>query len=160
MTASRTRWLALAAVAAVAVAAVVVVAIIIQRGCRRAPIQGPVDVRAFSFDNVPVESPDLAVGPAVVRADSYRGYTDWACRLECREPDGCHAEVRLVLDYSGGGTAGRLMVTATLDASQGETMRIGRTQRPPAASVDTVDRVELKVVQSLGADAPTPFVVF
>jgi hypothetical protein len=160
MTASRTRWLALAAVAAVAVAAVLVVAIIMQRGCRRAPAQGPVEVRAFSFDNVSVESPELAVGPAVVHADSYRGYTDWACLLECREPEGCHAEVRLVLDYSGGGATGRLMVTATLDASQGETMRIGRTQRPPAAAVEKVDRAELEVVRRMGPDAPTPFVVF
>jgi hypothetical protein len=115
--------------------------------------------RSFAVDSVPVDSPDLEVGPAVVRATSYRGYTDWACLLECLEPEGCRAEVRLVLDWVGEGAGGRMIVTGAVDAEPGETMRIGRVQRPPVAGFDRVDRLALEVTRLIRADAPTPFII-
>ena len=50
--------------------------------------------------------------------------------------------------------------SATIDANEGQTVRIGRTQRPPVATVEKVDNLALEVVQRMGPDAPTPFVVF
>jgi len=150
----RTRWLVVAIVAAAIAAAFVT-----WRGCRPAPADEPVVRRSFAVDSVPVDSPDLEVGPAVVRATSYRGYTDWACLLECLEPEGCRAEVRLVLDWVGEGAGGRMVVAGSVDAEQGETMRIGRVQRPPIAGFDRVDRLALEVTRLLRDDSPTPFII-
>ena len=152
--ARRTRWLVVAIVAAVIAAA-----FLTWRGCRPAPADAPVVRRSFAVDSVPVDSPDLEVGPAVVRATSYRGYTEWACLLECLEPEGCRAEVRLVLDWVGDGGGGRMIVTGAVDAEPGETMRIGRVQRPPIAGFDRVDRLALEVTRLIRADAPTPFII-
>jgi len=115
--------------------------------------------RSFAVDSVPVDSPDLEVGPAVVQATSFRGYTDWACLLECLEPEGCRAEVRLVLDWVGEEGGGRMIVTGAVDAEPGETMRIGRVQRPPVAGFDRVERLALEVTRLVRADAPTPFII-
>ena len=152
--AARTRWLVVAALVAA-----IAVAFFAWRGCRPAPPEAQVAPQSFTIENLTVHSPDLEVGMATVRATSYRGYTDWACLLECREPEGCKAEVRLVVDYVAGGAAGRVIIAGPLDAESGETMRIGRAQRPPVAAFDRVDSLGLEVVRFIRADAPTPFIV-
>jgi len=152
--ADRTRWLMVAIVAAAIVAA-----FLTWRGCRPAPVDAPLVSQSFTIDGVPVDSPDLEVGPAEVRATSYRGYTDWACLLECREPEGCRAEVRLVFDWFGDGADGRVVIAGTVDAAPGEMMRIGRADRPPVVGLDRVDRLALDVTRFNRADAPTPFII-
>ena len=154
--ARRDRWL----VVAMMVAAVIAAVFLSWRGCRPAPADAPLVRRSFAVDGVPVDSPNLEVGPVVVRVTSYRGYTDWACLLECLEPEGCRAEVRLVVDYIAGGAEGRVVIVGSIDAEPGETMRIGRVQRPPVAEFDRVDRLALEVLRITGSDAPTPLVIF
>ena len=154
--AARTRWLVVAALVAA-----IAVAFLFRRGCRVTPPDAPVAPRSFTVEHhAPVQSPDLEVGPVLVGGTTYRGYTDWACFLECREPEGCKAEVRLVVDYTADGAGGRVVIAGSLDAESGETMRLGRAEWPPVAAVDRVDRVTLEVVRFIGPDVPTPFVVF
>ena len=149
--ASRTRWLA---VAAVGVA--VLVALLIWRGCRdgRMAADAPQD---FGAGGVPVTSPDLAVSDALVRGTVHPDYTDWSCILECREPEGCHAEVQLTITYLSGGDELDVKLGGRLDAAMGETVRLGRAQRPPTA-VDEVKLVTLEVATTYrpGGPRPTP----
>lgn len=149
--ASRTRWLA---VAAVGVA--VLVALLIWRGCRdgRMAADAPQD---FGVGSVPVTSPDLAVSDALVRGTVHPDYTDWSCVLECREPEGCHAEVQLTITYLSGGDEHDVKLGGRLDAAMGETVRLGRAQRPPTA-VDEVKLVILEVATTYrpGGPRPTP----
>lgn len=140
----------------VAIIVLAVVAIVLYwRGCRTAPPE-PTDVaRDFLVDGVSVDSPDLAVGPAMVRGTVHPGYTDWACLFECREPDGCRAEVQMVITYMSKGKAERLIFGGTLQAAAGETMRIARVQRPPTP-VDEVESIALEVIATLDPNAPAP----
>ena len=91
--ANRARWLAIAAVGIA-----VVVALLVWRAGRDGRSVGG-DSRSFDIDGVTVSSPDLAVGDALVRGTVYPEYTDWSCVLECREPEGCYAEVLLTITY-------------------------------------------------------------
>ena len=149
--ASRTRWLA---VAAVGVA--VLVALLVWRGCRdgRMAADAP---QTFGVGSVPVVSPELAVSDALVRGTVHPDYTDWSCILECREPDGCHAEVQLTIAYMSQGTEVFVKFGGRLDAAMGETMRLGRAQRPPTG-VDEVNLVTLEVATTYrpGGQRPTP----
>jgi len=146
----RRTWL-VAATVLIAVAAI----LLYWRGCRPAPPEPTDIVRDFFVEGVTVGSPDLAVGPAMVRGTVHPGYTDWACLFECREPDGCRAEVQMVITYLSQGEAERLILGGTLQAAPGETMRIARVQRPPTA-VDEVESVALEVIATLDPNAPAP----
>ena len=151
----RSLWLA-AAVVAVAVLA----AVLVWRGCRHdAPLPSgpPAD---FADDSVTLVSPDLELELVSVRGLVHPAYTDWACLLVCRERRGCHADVKLEIRYRSDGEDQTLSIAGRLEGEPGETMRLGRVQRPPVA-VDRVERVTVTSVVPVtpavpGAPRPTP----
>jgi len=149
--AGRARWLAVAAVGIAVLAAILVWRVGRDgRGADDHP-------QAFDVGSVKVFSPDLAVGDALVRGTVYPEYADWSCVFECREPEGCHAEVQLTVTYRSGGDVLEVKLGGRLDAAMGETMRLGRAQRPPTG-VDEIERVELEVATTYrpGGARPTP----
>lgn len=109
----------------------------------------------FRFERVSLVSSDLEVGLVEIRGTVHPEYTDWACILDCRESDGCHAEVQLTIAYESAGAMRKLVLGGRLDADSGQMMRIGRTQRPPVA-VETIDRVKMTVTESRRSDSPRP----
>jgi len=109
----------------------------------------------FRFEKTRLVSPDLKVELTEVFGTVHDEYMDWACILECRNPDGCHADVQLVVDYRSSGEKKKLVLGGRLDADSGQIMRIGRAQRPPAA-VDSIDRVTLTVIDARRSDSPRP----
>jgi hypothetical protein len=149
--ANRTRWLV---VAAVGVA--VLVALFVWRAGRD-DRDADVESQEFRVGSVAVDSPALAVSDALVRGTVYPEYTDWSCVLECREPQGCYAEVQLTITYLSGGDELEVKLGGRLDAAMGETMRLARAQRPPTA-VDEIERVTLEVATTYrpGGEQPTP----
>lgn len=148
-------WLIAAAVVAVAAG------LLLWRGCRHEPAP-PSAVPATDFvdESARLVSPDLDLELVAVRGLVHPAYTDWACLLECRERRGCRADVKLEIRYRSGGEERSLSIAGRLEGERGETMRIGRAQRPPVA----VDRVEQVTVTSVvpvtpavpGAPRPTP----
>ena len=151
----RYRWLLLAVI----VVGLVVAGVVVWRGHEREEEfrPAPISKEAFTADDVPVTSPDINVGVGVVRWKHHPGYTDWACLIECRESDGCRAEIQLVVDYVSSGESKRLTLGGRLDSTYGETVRIGRAQRP-AVVVDRVDQVTVDVLAAYhpGVPKPTP----
>jgi hypothetical protein len=149
----RTFVLLLAAALAAALAAV-----LLWRGCRHEVPSGP--PADFVADSVTLISPDLELRLVSVRGLVHPAYTDWVCLLECRERRGCRADVKLQVEYRSSGEKLSLTIGGRLDGELGETLRLGRVQRPPVA----VDRVELVTVTSVvpvtpvvpGAPRPTP----
>jgi hypothetical protein len=109
----------------------------------------------FAFDKVKLTSPDLQVALEAVRGTIRGSYTDWSCILICREPEGCHADVRLRVDYRSSGEDQSMTLAGRLDGEPDEAMRIGRVQRPPTP-VDSVDRVSIEVVDTYHPGDPTP----
>ena len=146
---TRARWMAVVA----AVVVTILVAVFLWRGSQPAP--APPEIPSFSGDEVTAISPDLAVSEALVRGTVHPGYTDWVCLLECLEPEGCRADLRVVIDYRSHGEAQRLMIDGRVDADMGETMRIGRVQRPPV-EVDGIDKVTIEVRKSYREGGPEP----
>ncbi len=100
-------------------------------------------------------SPDLKAELTEIFGTVHKDYTDWACILECRNADGCHADAQLVVEFRSSGEKKRLVLGGRLDADSGQIMRIGRAQRPPVA-VDSIDRVTLTVTESRRSDSPRP----
>ena len=150
--ASRAPWMA----AAAAVVAIVV-ALLLWRGCRPAPPAAP--PADFASDAVKLVSPDLELEMVSVRGIANPTYTDWACLLTCRESRGCRADVKLEVFYRSGGEAHTLIIGGRLEGDTGQTMRIGRVQRP-ATAVDRIDQVTVTVVAAVkpGAPRPTPII--
>ena len=146
----RYRWLLLAVIV-VAVVAVLVV----RRGRRLEPRAEPATQTTFTVSDVPVDSPQLKINVGTVRWTYHPDYTDWACLVECRESDGCHAEVQLVLEYVASGKQQRLTLSDRLDVGYGETVRIGGAQRSVVV-VDRVERVTVEVLAAFRRGAPTP----
>jgi hypothetical protein len=110
------------------------------------PPQAPVELPdSFTIDDVPVQSPDLELHLVGMRGTVHPDYTDWACLLECREREGCHATVEVRVEYRSDGVASRLVIGGRIDGEAGEIMRIGRAQRPPVA-VDGIDSVDVTVL--------------
>ncbi len=147
------------------VAATVVVAIIVVVGlwlwrsdsAPSAPA-GPQQVAVpenFRFENARLVSPDLRVELTEIFGTVHNDYTDWACILECRDQDGCHADAQMVVEYRSAGEKKKLILGGRLDADSGQMMRIGRAQRPPVA-VDSIDRVTLTVIEPRRSDSPRP----
>jgi hypothetical protein len=123
------------------------------------PPKPPVEIPdSISVEDVPVQSPDLELSLVGMRGTVNPGYTDWACLLECRERQGCHASVEVRVEYRSLGEPRRLVIGGRLDGEPGEIMRIGRVQRPPVA-VDGIDRVDVTVLRVYGKDSPTPGIV-
>jgi hypothetical protein len=141
----------------------VVVAVLPWCGCRQEappPAEPPAasgPPAGFVDESTRLVSPDLELELVSVRGIVHPGYTDWACLLECRERGGCRADVKLEIRYRSGNEPRTLSIAGRLEGEQGQTMRIGRVQRPPVA----VDRVELVTVAAVvavvaGAPRPTP----
>ena len=135
----------------------VVTAVLLWRGCRHEPPPSAVPAADFVADSARLVSPDLALELVAVRGIVHPAYTDWACLLECRERRGCRADVKLEIRYRSGGEERSLSIAGRLEGQRGETMRIGRVQRPPVA-VDRVEQVTVTAVVPViqGAPRPTP----
>jgi hypothetical protein len=148
---NRARWLAIAAVGIA-----IVVALLVWRVSRDGRGAGG-DERSFDVGSVPVASSELAVSDALVRGTVYPEYTDWSCIFECREPEGCHAEVLMTITYRSGSDELTVKLGGRVDAAMGEGIRLARAQRPPT-SVDKIERVELEVAGTFrpGGARPTP----
>jgi len=146
---TRARWMAVVAVVVVTI----LVAVFLWRGSRPAPALP--EIPSFTGEKVVATSPDLAVSEALVRGTVHPGYTDWVCLLECLEPEGCRADLRVVIDYRSRGEAQRLMIDGRVDADMGETMRIGRVSRPPV-EVDGIDKITVEVRRSYREGVPEP----
>ena len=134
---------------------VVAAAIFMWRGCA-----GPLDRGGrgtSSVDGVALASPDLEVELLSARGTVHPGYTEWACVFECREQAGCHADVELEVTYLSAEAERVIRMAGRLDAALGETMRIGRAQRPPSP-VDRVEKVHVRVAATFvpGGPRPTP----
>ena len=142
-------WLAVSVAVAVLAACV-----LMWRGCVPAD---RFDRGASSVDGVELASPDLEVELLSARGTVHPGYTEWACVFECREQAGCHADVELEVTYLSAGAERVIRMAGRLDAARGETMRIGRAQRPPSP-VDRVEKVHLRVAAIFvpGGPRPTP----
>jgi hypothetical protein len=149
----------LAVAATVAVAIIVVVGLWLWRSDSAPPApSGPQQVAVpedFRFEEARLVSPNLKVELTEVFGTVHSEYTDWACILECRNSDGCHADAQLVVEYRSSGEKKKLVLGGRLDADSGQIMRIGRAQRPPVA-VDSIDRITLTVIEPRGSDSPRP----
>jgi hypothetical protein len=110
---------------------------------------------SIPVDNVTVVSPDLEIGLVAMRGTVHPEYTDWSCILECREREGCRADVQITVEYRSSGKRQKLVLGGRLDASEGEIMRVGRAQRPPVA-VDGIDKVSVTVLEVYTEGAPRP----
>ncbi len=148
-----------AVAATVAVAIIVVIGLWLWRSDSAPSVPaGPQQVAApenFSFEKARLVSPDLKVELMEISGTVHNEYTDWACILECRNSDGCHADAQLVVEYRSSGEEKKLVLGGRLDADSGEIMRIGRAQRPPVA-VDSIERVTLTVIEPRRTDSPRP----
>ncbi len=109
----------------------------------------------FRYEEARLVSPDLKVKLTEIFGTVHNDYTDWACILECRDQDGCHADAQMVVEYRSAGEKKTLILGGRLDADSGQMMRIGRAQRPPVA-VDSIDRVTLTVIEPRRSDSPRP----
>jgi hypothetical protein len=145
-----------------AVAVVVAAALVVGLWLRRdraetpSPEHSPESThRGIRVDDVTLASPDLDVGLVEIRRTTHPDYTDWSCILECREAEGCRADVRLMIEYRSNGASKKILLGGRLDANLGETMRIGRVQRPPV-EVESVDRANLSVLETYRSNSPRP----
>lgn len=142
---------------------VVVAAVLPWCGCRQeapppaAPPAASGPPAGFVAESTRLVSPDLELELVSVRGIVHPGYTDWACLLECREPGGCRADVKLEIRYRSGDEPRTLKIAGRLEGEQGRTMRIGRVQRPPVV-VDSIDLVTVAAAVPVvaGASRPTP----
>jgi hypothetical protein len=120
------------------------------------PLPEPTQVHvpdAIPVEDVTVESPDLDVELRAVRPTVNPGFTDWMCLLECREREGCRADVEVKIEYRSLGEPRQLTIGGRLGGEGGEIMRLGRVQRPPV-EVDGIDRVTINVLRVYAADEP------
>ena len=113
---------------------------------------------AIPVEEVAVQSSELAVELVAMRGNVHPDYTDWSCILECREREGCRADVQVDVEYRSSGEARKLTIGGRLFGEPGEIMRIGRVQRPPV-SVDSIDKVTITVLQVFSADNPNERII-
>ena len=150
--AGRNRWLVL-------IVAVVVLAagVLLWRGCRGGADRPTGAAGEFGGDDVVLVSPDLELALISVRATPKSSYTDWSCLFECRERGGCRADVRVRVSYAADGEDRTIVLGGQFDAARGETVRIGRVQRP-AIAVERIREVAVEVAAALvdGGARPTP----
>jgi hypothetical protein len=120
------------------------------------PLPEPTQVHvpdAIPVEEVAVASPDLDVELRAMRGTVKPGFTDWMCLLECRQREGCRADVEVKVEYRSLGEPRQLIIGGRLDGDGGEIMRLGRVQRPPV-EVDSIDRVTINVLRVYGAEEP------
>ncbi len=109
----------------------------------------------FEFERPKLVSPRLDVDLEFVRGTLHEGYADWSCLFVCNEPDGCYGTVQVRIAYRSGAEAHQLMLGGRFDGASGDTMRLGRVQRPPPA-VTRIDSVTLELLDSSRPGDPTP----
>jgi hypothetical protein len=146
---SRAAWLTLAAFT---VAALILALWLRPRADESRP---PAAAADFSFEQIVLESPDLALDLQAVRGNVHESYTDWACLFICREFGGCHADVQLEVRFRSAGENRRLTLAGRLDGERGDVLRLGRVQRPPV-NVESVERLTLRVIDTYTPGQPTP----
>jgi len=147
------RTLTVLVVAALVVVASALVIMWQRRPDTPRPAEGSAET--YAVTDVPVRSPDVRISVGTVKWTHHPNYTDWSCLIECREAGGCHAEIQLIIEYVASGVAKRLTLGGRLDAARGETVRIGRVERP-GEKVDRVDQVSVEVVEAFQSGAPPP----
>lgn len=123
-------------------------------GCRRAPAIP--QATAFDFASVPLESPQLMLELNEVRGEPGDGSLDWRLMFTCHEPDGCHADLVVVVHYQADAGAERIQFSETVSAPDGAAVRVGGVK--PARKVSRVEQVEVRVERRFrpGDPAPTP----
>ena len=146
---SRAAWLT---VAVLAVAGLLLVLWLRPRADEHRPAAAAAD---FSFEQIVLESPDLALDLQSVRGNVHETYTDWSCIFICREFGGCHADVQLEVFFRSAGEERRLTLAGRLDGERGDALRLGRVQRPPV-NVEAVERLTLTVIDTYKPGQPTP----
>ena len=120
------------------------------------PLPEPTQVHvpdAIPVEDVAVESPDLELELRAMRGTVNPNFTDWMCLLECREREGCRADVEVKVEYRSLGEPRQLTIGGRLFGEGGDIMRLGRVQRPPV-EVDGIDRVTITVLRVYAADEP------
>ena len=120
------------------------------------PLPEPTQVHvpdAIPVEDVAVESPDLELELRAMRGTVNPTFTDWMCLLECREREGCRADVEVKVEYRSLGETRQLTIGGRLFGEGGDIMRLGRVQRPPV-EVDGIDRVTINVLRVYPADEP------
>jgi hypothetical protein len=139
------------------VAVAAAVGLYLWRGRNQAPpLPEPQQINvpdSIPVEEVAVESPDLDVELRAMRPTVKSGYTDWMCLLECREREGCRADVQIKVEYRSLGEPRQLILGGRLGGEGGEIMRLGRVQRPPV-EVDGIDRVTINVLRVYAANEP------
>ena len=139
------------------VAAVAAVGLFVLRGRDQPPpLPEPTQVHvpdAIPVEDVTLESPDLDLELRAMRGTVNPGFTDWMCLLECREREGCRADVEVKVEYRSLGEPRQLTIGGRLGGEGGDIMRLGRVQRPPV-EVDSIDRVTITVLRVYAADEP------
>jgi hypothetical protein len=156
----KSRLPAVAAILIITVAAAVALYLWLGRE-ERAPLPEPQKVNvpdSIPVEKVAVQSPDLDVELRAMRGTVKTGYTDWMCLLECRERDGCRADVEVKVEYRSLGQPRQLTLGGHLEGKPGQIMRLGRAQRPPI-EVDGIDRVTINVLRVYAADEPVERII-
>ena len=123
-------------------------------GCRKDESRS--GISAFSFNGIGTSSEELAVDVEQVSGVPRDDYLEWSCLLSCRQPEGCHADLRVTVFYRSGGESRDIVLTGTVNVPVGARARLTRVQRPPVP-VDGVDRVEIRLTARRDtADGPPP----
>ncbi len=144
-------------VAGLAVATVALLAVVTMWKCGGSQPATSEPVESFSFDGVATSSPDLPLAADTVRGTFRDDYMDWACLVKCREAAGCHADLRLTVQYRSGPAAKEIIFHGTIDVPVGARARFGGVQQP-ALRVDGIERVQVEVLRTFkpGDPVPTP----
>jgi hypothetical protein len=145
------------------VAAVVAVGLYLWMGGERTPKELPprptvVVPDAIPVQEVTVQSTEIDLELTAMRGNVHPDYTDWTCILECRELEGCRADVEVVVEFRSSGEPRQLTIGGRLFGDPGEVMRIGRVQRPPV-NVDGIDRVTINVLHIYDKDGPQQIII-
>jgi hypothetical protein len=107
------------------------------------PAETPDTVR-LEFDDIPVDSPDLAVGPARIRSAVQEGFSSWLVIVECTEPGGCAGELAVDVELDTGAGRDHVVLAGRVDVAAGDEMRFEGLQ-DPSTPVEAIDGVTLEV---------------
>jgi hypothetical protein len=141
-----------ALIATILVVTVVVAAALWQRRSKPA---GPAEPEAFSHTADAVDSPDLRLEVEEVTGRLHADAVAWSCRLICREPAGCRAELRVTVHYLSDGGPEQVLLFGEFDGPEGSSGSVAGVQRPPV-EVAGVERVEIAVIRLIRDSDPSP----
>lgn len=133
----------------VVVAAAVVVWFATRTPGPPAPVPTPAEPETdttvrLDFDDLPVDSPDLAVGPARVRVAIQDGFSSWSVIIDCAEPEGCAGELAARVDLDAGDDERQVVLAGRVDVPAGGELHFEGLQ-DPATPVAGINRVSLEV---------------